>query len=113
MVCATSNISDQPAHMRSLIRDFACRLNILWLTGQHLEFLSLKGGCKGSSESTLVKMPHCWKARVAAHLNELTYLFMDYSFHDQIKRRCVTEGVNAQACYYVSFFSHKAKDGFS
>ena len=30
-------------------------------TEHHLEFLSLKGGCTGSSESTLVKMPHCWK----------------------------------------------------
>ena len=30
----------------------------------HLEFLSLKGGCTGSSESTLVKMPHCWKPHV-------------------------------------------------
>ena len=27
-----------------------------------LEFLCLKGGCTGSSESTLVKTPHCWKA---------------------------------------------------
>ena len=26
------------------------------LTEYHLEFLSLKGGCRGSSESTLVKM---------------------------------------------------------
>ena len=25
-----------------------------------LEFVSLKGGCTGSSESTLVKMCHCW-----------------------------------------------------
>ena len=33
-----------------------------------LEFLSLTGGCTGSSESTLVKMPHCWKSRVAAHV---------------------------------------------
>ena len=28
------------------------------LTEHHLEFLSLKGGCRGSSESTLVKMSH-------------------------------------------------------
>ena len=34
----------------------------------HLEFLSLKGGYTGSSESTLVKMPHCWKSRVTAHI---------------------------------------------
>ena len=32
----------------------------------HLEFLSLKGGCTGSSESTLVKMPHCWKSHAMA-----------------------------------------------
>ena len=31
VVCATSKASDQPAHMRSLFRAFACRLNILWL----------------------------------------------------------------------------------
>ena len=35
---------------------------------QHLEFLNLKGGCIGSSESTLVKMSYCWKSHVTAHL---------------------------------------------
>ena len=30
------------------------------------EFLSLKGGCTASSDSTLVKMPRCWKSHVAA-----------------------------------------------
>ena len=34
------------------------------LTEHHLEFLSLTGGCTGSSESTLVKMPNCWKSRL-------------------------------------------------
>ena len=38
------------------------------LTKHHLEFLSLKGGCTGSSESPLVKMPHCWKSRVMAQM---------------------------------------------
>ena len=37
------------------------------LTEHHLEFLSLKGGCRGSSESAHVKMPHCWKSHAAAH----------------------------------------------
>ena len=36
------------------------------LTEHHLEFLSLKGGCTGWSESTLVKMPNCRKSRVMA-----------------------------------------------
>ena len=34
-------------------------MTVKLLTDQHLEFLSLKAGCAGSSESTLVKMPHC------------------------------------------------------
>ena len=38
------------------------------LTEHHLEFLSLKGGCRGSSESTLVKMSNCWKSHAAAQL---------------------------------------------
>ena len=37
------------------------------LNGNHLEFLSLKGGCAGSSEYVLVKMSHSWKSRVTAH----------------------------------------------
>ena len=44
------------------------------LTGNHLEFLSLKGGCRGSSESTLVKMPHCWKSHVTAQMYSLSDL---------------------------------------
>ena len=42
------------------------------LTEHHLEFLSFKGGCTGSSEFTLVKMPHCWKSRVTAQIIVLT-----------------------------------------
>ena len=55
MVCATSKASDQPAHTP-----------IKLLTEKHLEFLSLKGGCTGSSESTPVKITHCWKSHAAA-----------------------------------------------
>ena len=39
------------------------------LTEHCLEFLSLTGGCTGSSESTLVKMSNCWKSRAAAHMS--------------------------------------------
>ena len=38
------------------------------LTEHHLEFLSLKGGCTGSPESTLVKIPHCLKSHVTAQM---------------------------------------------
>ena len=37
------------------------------LTEHHLEFLSLKGGCRGLSESTLVKIPHCRKSQASSH----------------------------------------------
>ena len=43
-------------------------MNIKLMTKLHLESLSLKGGCTGSSESTLVKMPHCWKSHVTAQI---------------------------------------------
>ena len=41
------------------------------LTEHHLEFLSLKRGCRVLSESTLVKMPHCWKSHVMAYMIKL------------------------------------------
>ena len=44
-------------------------MNIKLLPGHHLEFINLKGGCASSSESTFVKMPHCWKSHVAAHFS--------------------------------------------
>ena len=43
-------------------------MTVKLLTEHHLEFQSLKGGCIGFSESTLIKMPHCWKSHVAAHM---------------------------------------------
>ena len=43
-------------------------MNIKLLIEHHLEFLSLKVGCTGSSESVHVKIPHCWKSHVAAHI---------------------------------------------
>ena len=36
------------------------------LTEHHLEFLSLKVGCRGSSVYTLVKMSNCWKSHALA-----------------------------------------------
>ena len=38
------------------------------LTEHHLEFLSLKEGCTGSSETTLVKIPNCWKSHALAQI---------------------------------------------
>ena len=37
------------------------------LTEHHLEFLSLKGDCRGSSEPSHVRMAHCWKSHLLAY----------------------------------------------
>ena len=69
MVCATSKASDQLAHTPSMIRAFAGCLNIQENYAPDLApfvVFSLKGGCTGSYESAIVKMPHCWKSHVAA-----------------------------------------------
>ena len=44
-------------------------MSVELLTEHHLEFLSLKGGCTGTTVSRLVKIPHCWKSCVAAHMS--------------------------------------------
>ena len=46
-------------------------MTVKLLTEHHLEFLSLKGGCRGSSKSTHVKMPHCWKSHALAHIEKV------------------------------------------
>ena len=81
VVCATSKASDQPAHTCSLIRAFAIEslqysMSVKLLTEHNLECLSLKGGCTGLSESTLVKMPHCWKSHVTERFPYYFRLFI-------------------------------------
>ena len=41
-------------------------MSVKLLSEHHIECLSLKGDCTGLSESTLVKMPQCWKSHVVA-----------------------------------------------
>ena len=67
-------------------------MTVKLLTEHYLEFLSLKGGCTGSSESTLVKMPHCWKSRVTAQIISTAILLK--------KGCCQVQGkyVQYQAC---------------
>ena len=49
------------------------------LTEHHLEFLSLKGGYRGSSQSTLVKMSN----HASAHLCS-GYSLLGWSDHDKV-----------------------------
>ena len=68
VVCATSKGSDQPAHTRAVCKSLEYSMTVKLLTEHNLEFLSLQTGYTGSYESTLVKIPHCWKSHVKAHI---------------------------------------------
>ena len=58
-------------------------MTVKLLTEHHLEFLSLKEGCTGSSESTLVKMSNCWKSCAAAQIT-LLLLYVFYISNPKI-----------------------------
>ena len=53
---------------QSLCQPLEYSMTVVLLTEHHLEFVSLKGVYTGSSESTLVKMPHCWKSHVPFYI---------------------------------------------
>ena len=76
VVCAYTQ-SDQSLCL-SLEYSFSVKL----LTEHHLGFLSLNGGCRGSSESTLVKMSNCWTSHAAAQI------FYRNVPHDALKSNC-------------------------
>ena len=74
VVCATSKASDQPAYAQSdqrLCQSLEYSMTVKLLTEHYLQFLRLKGGFTGSSESTLERMPHCWKSHVPARITFL------------------------------------------
>ena len=58
-------------------------MSVKLLILHHLKFLSCKGGCTGSSEATLVKMPHCWISHVAAHFILFRYFTLSHGFGTQ------------------------------
>ena len=56
---------------QSLCLSLEHSMSVKLLTEHHLEFPSLKEAGTCSSESTLVRMPHCWKSRARVHLFSL------------------------------------------
>ena len=63
------------------------------LAEHHLEFLSLKGGCKGSSESRHVKMPHCWKSHALAQIFPFDFDLVFGRLHGLI-RACLSNSLS-------------------
>ena len=78
------------------------------LTEHHLEFLCLKGGCRGSSESTLDKMSNCWKSHAVAQL--CYQAFVDYWL--QPSGRCTLAfGTRGMVHLWLSFMNRLNKIG--
>ena len=65
-------------------------MNIKLLFEHHLERLSLKGGFTGSSESTLVKMAHCWKSHVTGHIID-RFFFINAGLTETYMERTIPE----------------------
>ena len=68
------------------------------LTDHHFEFLSLKGGRTGSSESTFVKMPHCWN-----HMSRLIIQTVLPVYNNGLQ--CVSRKVESSTISNVDFTS--------
>ena len=76
-------------------------MTVKLLTEHHLEFLHLKRGCTGSSESTHVKMPHCWKSHVMAQFSSSSVVQWLLNMHLLIKNQVLVleKNVYSSASY--------------
>ena len=75
-------------------------MRVMLLIEHYLEFLSLKGGCTGSSESTLVKMTHCSKSHVAAQIK--FFMVSNRNFRSR-----VPAPLSSFQDYFISLYSEK------
>ena len=74
-MCDQQNLRSACAYAQSdqsLRKSLEYSMSVKLLNEHHLEVLSLEGGFTGPSESTLVKMPHCWKSHVTAVMYTFT-----------------------------------------
>ena len=80
-MCDQQNLRSACAYAQSdqsLCLSLEYSMSVKLLTEHNFEFLSFKGGCTGSPESTPVKMPHCWKSHDTAQMfSEFDMLSVD------------------------------------
>ena len=65
---------------QSFCESLAYSRSVQLLTEHRLQFLSLKGGCTGLSESKLVKVPHCWKSHALAQIVYALSLWQNFNW---------------------------------
>ena len=71
------------------------------LTEHHLELLSLKRGCRGSSEFTHVKTPHCWKFHALAHISSLGNNKINLTYCDD----CLGRAQDKNGCMPIGYLA--------
>ena len=97
---------------QSLCLSLEYSMTVKLLTRHHLEFQSLKGGCTGLSESTLVKMPHCWKSHVMAQMGSNAWVkvfriipefrILKLTFHRKSASKCWIRDIIVGFLIYIS-----------
>ena len=65
---------------QSLCQSLESSMTVKLLAEHHLEYLSLKVCCTGLSESSCVKITHCWKSDVAAQIIIFINLLYKYFY---------------------------------
>ena len=84
-------------------------MSVKLLTEHRLEFVSVKGGCTGLSESTLVNMPHCvaaqfmifwFRADAYDKENEKFRQVPQISFFMDAVCRFMLEFINIVCCFF-------------
>ena len=90
-------------------------MNVKLLTEHRLEFLSIKECYTGSSESTLVKMPYCWKSHVGSKMHHEHIFFVSpfldqWNFHKAANNKvrmvhCIYLGVTGYNLKHIVFLS--------
>ena len=75
------------------------------VTKHHLEFLSLKEVCRGWSESTHVKMSHCWKSHALAQIIKHRKLWDEHGFNSTVSMSANTYTLNYCLCLRFHFES--------
>ena len=76
------------------------------LTEQHLEFLSLKEGYRGSSKTTHVKIQHYWKSHVTAHFFFFSFQLMFWSLSDDLVSAITDDKVKVYQKVSIWYICH-------
>ena len=95
---------------QSLCLSLEYSMTLKLLTKHYFEFLILLGGSMGSSGFTLIKMAHCWKSHVTAHL-----IILDGQAGRKTLQQCKTISLPLDALIKVinklTIITHLAKTG--